>query len=579
MVVLWSNQFGGKMTVVVGINLSHDPESYLPTADGGVAIAIDGVVHYACAEERISRSKYDGGFSSSLQVGLQTLGLARQEIDLVGIVAFGQNVDKTLPCKLIDEVRAEVGLHPQLAYCHSHHEGHAWSSIGQLGVKDALIAVLDHTGSIIDSDSIGLNGARAEQTSYYLWRNEKLVLVARDHDGPDEVGYGRMYSKVTRYVGFDSYHDAGKLMGLSSFGNASRIGDIPHAYYCSRGASEVTSITDDLYSADGLKDLSQWLGDNGAKLSYQHPWQRGNITAEGADLASWCQHSLETSVLRRIQPLVERYCPGEVAICGGVALNSVLNGVLSRELPVEVRIPNSPGDAGLSLGALQFAEWTSQKRYVQGRTAYTGPSYSAIAVEQALALLDPNVYEVTKLDNPISAAASALAQGLVVGWFRGRSEFGPRALGNRSILCAASHPWIRERVNGFVKKREWFRPFAPAVLSDQAADYFEIDSNGSSNMMKAVRVRNLAKQVVPSIVHVDGTARIQTVAIEDNPDFYELISAYMALTGVPVLMNTSFNEGGRPLVESPTDAVTAFLNFGSSMDRLYLENYEVRHVD
>ncbi|HEY4558269.1 MAG TPA: carbamoyltransferase C-terminal domain-containing protein [Enteractinococcus sp.] len=565
------------MAVFVGINLSHHPETGRPTADGGVAIAIDGVLRYACAEERVSRSKYDGGFQRSLHNGLTALGLTAADIDVVGLVGFGQQVDSQLPDALIEEVRAEVGTHARILYCSSHHEGHAWAAIAQLTISDALIVVIDHTGNIIEPASGEVDDSRAEQTSYYLWRNESLELVSRDHDGPGEVGYGRFYSKVTRYVGFGSYHDAGKLMGLAPFGIAERIGPIPEAYR-TVGGSEVTTITDDIFSEDGLADLSEWLRAHGAHRAYLESWPLADITAEGADLAAWGQRSLESSVLRRVLPLVREYVPEHVVVCGGVALNSVLNGVLARELPSKVQIPDSPGDAGLSIGALQFAEFAVGNGLLNGFSPYIGRQYMADEVRAALSLLDSVEYVITELEDPIGAAADALADGQVIGWFRGRSEFGPRALGNRSILCAASNPWVKEKVNGFVKKREWFRPFAPSVLTERADDYFEMGREDSPYMMKTVPARVGRKQEIPSAVHVDGTARVQTVSVDDNPDFYALISAYEHRTGVPVILNTSFNEGGMPLIESPADAIKAYVNFGAGMNRLFIENYEIRRA-
>lgn len=565
------------MAVFIGINLSHHPETGKPTADGGVAIAIDGVLRYACAEERVSRSKYDGGFRSSLHNGLAALGLTAEDIDVVGLVGFSQQVGAELPGALVEEVRAEVGSHARLLYCSSHHEGHAWAAIAQLAISDALVIVIDHTGNIIEPPSDKLDDFRAEQTSYYLWRDEKLELIARDHDGPGEVGYGRFYSKITRYVGFGSYHDAGKLMGLAPFGIAERIGSIPQAYESVAG-SEVTAITDDVFSEDGLVDFSEWLRAHGARRAYLEAWQLTDITAEGADLAAWGQLSLESSVLRRVRPLVEEYAPQHVIVCGGVALNSVLNGRLARELPSKVRIPDSPGDAGLSIGALQFAEQAVGNGILGGFSPYIGRQYTYDEVSAALALLDRTEYVITELEDPISAAADALAEGQVIGWFRGRSEFGPRALGNRSILCAASNPWVKEKVNGFVKRREWFRPFAPSVLAERAADYFEMDGADSPYMMKTVSARAERKHEIPSAVHIDGTARVQTVSIDDNPEFHALISAYEYRTGVPVLMNTSFNEGGMPLIEAPADAITAYVNFGAGMDRLFMENYEIRRA-
>ena len=566
------------MTVVVGINMSNHPETGKPTADGGVAIAIDNVVRYACAEERVSRLKYDGGFQCSLHNGMDALGITADAIDVVGLVGFGQQVGAELPSYLANEVRAEVGQQARLVYCSSHHEGHAWAAIGQLSLKDALVVVIDHSGSVIESAKGGLDGARVEQTSYYLWRDNCLKLVSRDHDAPGEIGYGRFYSKVTRYVGFGSYHDAGKMMGLAPFGATERIGLIPLAFESKEGR-ETTAVTDDVYSEDGLVDLATWLRDHGSTHPYLKAWDFGDITAEGADLAAWGQLSLESSVLRRVRPLVKEYAPAHVIVCGGVALNSVLNGLLARELTSDVRIPDSPGDAGLSVGALQFALRATGNELLSGFTPYIGRQYTAGEVQAALSSLHSDDYMVVKLDNPISAAADALAQGQVIGWFRGRSEFGPRALGNRSILCAASNPWIKEKVNGFVKKREWFRPFAPAVLAERADDYFEMGGSDSPYMMKTVFARADRKHEIPSAVHVDGTARVQTVSLEDNADFHALIAAYERRTGIPVLMNTSFNEGGMPLIETPGDAVKAFVSFGAGMDRLYVENYEIRRAN
>lgn len=565
------------MGIFVGINLSNHPETGLCTSDGGVAIAIDGVIRYACAEERVSRSKYDGGFQRSLSNGLAALGLTPDDIDAVGLVGFGQQVTAPLPDFLEAEVRAQVGPKPPIFYCASHHEGHAWAAIGQLTLHDALIVVIDHTGSVITPAADGrLDNASCEQTSYYLWRDDELELVGRDHDGPSEVGYGRFYSKVTRYVGFGSYHDAGKLMGLAPFGVVGRVGS-PMAYKSIDGA-EVTAITNEAHSEDGLADLSEWLGTGGARPEYLTAWSMADITAEGADLAAWGQYSLNVSVLRRVQPLVEQHRPRHVIVCGGVALNSVLNGLLDRELSADVRIPDSPGDAGLSVGALQFVQRTSGNGLLKGFTPFLGRAYTDEELRQALTGLDREKYVVRELDDAIAAAASALADGLVIGWFRGPSEFGPRALGNRSILCGASNPWVKEKVNGFVKRREWFRPFAPSILAERAGDYFEMGNADSPYMMKTVPVHAHRKHAIPSAVHVDGTARVQTVSADLNPDFHALITAYDTLTGVPVLLNTSFNEGGLPLIDSPDDAISAFVNFGAGMDILFLGSYAIRRA-
>jgi carbamoyltransferase len=290
------------MVVSVGINFSHHPETRKPTADGGVAIAIDGELRFACAEERISRHKYDGGYRRSLAFGLQSLGLTADDIDVVGLVGFGTLAGGELPDWQEEELRSVIGPRAQIQYCNSHHAGHAWSAIGQLSVQDALVIVIDHTGSTIEQAPSGLlDDARCEQTSYFLWRDRKLTLIARNHDGFGEVGYGRFYSKVTRYVGFTSYQDAGKLMGLAPFGVSARVGDVPEAYEPVPGG-ESTTITNNKFSEDGIADLTEWLHANGAGADYLEAWPVGKVTTEGADLAAWAQRSLETSVLRQAEP-------------------------------------------------------------------------------------------------------------------------------------------------------------------------------------------------------------------------------------------------------------------------------------
>ncbi len=559
--------------VVVGINNTyfHDIGDY--SSDGNISIMINGKIVMSISEERVSRKKYDGDFRRSLSYALSKLNLLKDSVDEVVMVGFAQYVNEKIEDSvLVKQVYEYFERTIPITFLSSHHEGHAWTAIAQSGLQNCLIAVLDHSGSILEyGDNQRLDNSSVEQTSYYLWDGDRLRLIARDHDGNGALGYGRLYSKVTRYIGFGSYHESGKTMGMASLGARYSFEQKEEAFLCDKG-EEKSVITHSYYSDDGLTDLTVWANDNLSK-KISGPYDISNIREEQIYLAKWVQYSLEQSVLRKIKSLLKEYNVETICITGGVALNSVLNSRIERETGKKVFVPSAPGDTGLSYGALAYYFYlkTGQAPFF-GESPFGGPLYSE---EEIVSVLENTEHICFKKSIHIEEdAAKLLHEGNIIAWFQGKSEFGPRALGNRSILASARNPWTKEILNGMVKRREWFRPFAPSVVKEKVYEYFNVKNTDFDYMMKVSDIKEFAKAVIPSAIHFDDSARLQTVSKNLNHKYYTLLKKFEELGNPPVLLNTSFNLNNMPLVETPNDAVECFLK-GDFIDCLVIGDYIV----
>jgi carbamoyltransferase len=238
-------------------------------------------------------------------------------------------------------------------------------------------------------------------------------------------------------------------------------------------------------------------------------------------------------------------------------------------------IPSSPGDAGIALGAAAWYFWQKNGQVPKwGANAFLGGSFSNQEIEEAIKA-NTDGFTVKLCDNQTNRAAECLARGEIIGWFQGTSEYGPRALGNRSILANPRNIWTKDLLNHQVKGREWFRPYAPSVLMDKANIYFHLKENEEVPfMMKIAKVKKQAYNDIPSCVHVDGTSRLQTVRREINTLYYELLSSFEKLTGIPVVLDTSFNLSGMPIVETPSDAINCF-KMSPYFDHLFIGNYQI----
>ena len=559
---------------ILGVNCTRQQDGRL-TADGNVAVYVDGRIVFAVAEERVTRRKYDGGFVAGLRYALDRTGISADELDAVAVVSFGQPIDQAAEIgrRISDEIIGALGADVEVDYVASHHEAHAYSAAAQAGVDRGIVAVLDNTGSMLGSRSSGVFWEnRFEMTSYYLLADGRLSLIARDHDGPGAVGYGRAYSKVTRYIGFQSYQESGKTMGLAALGTGSRFGDL-RLFDGGAGPMSTTMRT----SENGLADLEEWFAAQGRPL----PGARSPgtpIRPVDVELASWIQRELEDSVIERLADLVIRHGVEHVCVAGGVALNSVMNRRIADELKLKsVFVPPSPSDTGLALGAVA-AHVACRTGFLPRweATPFLGGSFAEDEIGGAVKAFGDDLV-ARRCDDVARAAAEALVRGEIVGWFQGASEYGPRALGHRSILADPRNHWQKDVLNHQVKMREWFRPYAPAVLATHADRYFDLGDKGAEVpfMMQVAPAREAAQLDIPACVHADGTSRLQTVSPEDAPLFARLIEEFGEISGVPVVLNTSFNLAGMPIVETPTDALRCLIE-ANRLDRVFIGGFDVR---
>ncbi|MFO0646041.1 MAG: carbamoyltransferase C-terminal domain-containing protein [Polyangiales bacterium] len=553
----------------------------LPIDSGGSALIADGVVVGALAEERVTRRKHDGGYRRSLDALLEHAGLAPDDVDFYYLSFYGSPL--TPPAAIVEHHLRDLGLErspERLVIVPSHHLSHAASSFFLSPFDEALVMVSDSEGSELAARPAAEAATGwCERNSYYIARHNQLHLLERDFEGPGAIGFGKAFTRFTRYVGLGDYHAAGKTMGLASYGQLSpALGDLD--LFTQDASGRLTSALGTTPETGG--GIRRFFADRGVSIP--------PLGAAGAyeaqpyrDLAAFVQHQLCKWAERRLSPLLERTGLRKLCLGGGVALNSILNSHLEEVLGVEVFVPPYPSDEGQALGnaLLGYIEQAGLARNpLQPAARFTdfaflGPDYKAARVE-AVAVSARGHWTVERPADLSDAVAALLASGRFVGWFQGRSEYGARALGNRSILADPRDPETSRRLNR-TKGREPFRPFAPSVLAPHAKEYF--DRSGSpllAHMLGVSRARADRAAEIPAVVHVDGTARVQVVSREDNPRFYDVIAAFHARTGIPMVLNTSFNAAGEPIVESPEDALRSAE--AMRLHALVLGDFVLRHA-
>ena len=417
-----------------------------------------------------------------------------------------------------------------------HHQIHQRQAFWQSGFERAAVLTLDSSG---------------EPLKRYSGRTLAGTLTSMDASGrSSELGHllfpesspGLLYEVATHHVGFH-LGDEGKTMGLAPYGS-------PDLY---RRLLPLLHLHD-----DGTFDFIPHTEFQALLEDYVPERAQGEeISPRHQDIAFAAQALIERIVCNAFEVVMRRAGCRKLAYAGGVALNSVANGIAFRETqPEALYVCPNPGDTGHALGCVLFgayeiAGWpVPLKEIPEG----IGPMYST---DEMLTLAQSSSFEVCVPDDQATELARCLANGYITARFAGGAEFGPRALGNRSILCDPRRPDMKDYLNSRVKHREGFRPFAPAVLEERAAEWFEL-SEPSAFMLRVVPVRDHARDVIPAVVHVDGSCRVQTVAPHDNPGFYSLLRAFESITSVPVLLNTSFNVAGKPIVETPQDALNCF---------------------
>lgn len=568
--------------LVLGINAYH--------GDASAALFRDGRLLAAVEEERFTRVKHAGGFPvQAVRWCLESNGVRPDELDHVVIprkrsahivrkalwalrlphLALGRSwtwkrfgdIAETLAYAL-DSPAAD--LNAELHFV-EHHVAHVASSFYSSPFKDAAVLSLDGLGDF----------------SSMLWgtgRDTELSI-----DGyvffPHSLGF--YYSAITQYLGMWKYGDEYKTMGLASYGQPKyaeefqRIAHAGHGMDFKLGLRYFTHHRDgvDMTFADGEPSVGKLFSD---QLEYDlGPARKAGAPVEEhhQDVASSLQWQLEEIVLTLIDRLHSETGLKDLCYAGGVAFNCVANGKVRERTPFEgVYIHPAAGDAGLAVGAAQYVyhHVMGHPRVAPIEHAYWGPENPPDRIKEAL---DGRGLSYRELDVPSLAEETAkrIADGKVVGWYQGRSEWGPRALGNRSIVVDPRRADMKDTLNQRIKHRETFRPFSPSILEESVGEWFESDAP-SPFMLMTYPVREEKRELIPAPTHVDGTGRLQTVSRDTNPAYHELISAFHRLTGVPVLLNTSFNES-EPIVNSPEQALDCFGRTG--MDALAIGPYLV----
>ncbi len=557
--------------VTIGINYgSHESSA---------AIVKDGKVVFAAAEERFTRIKQDSSFPVlAIKAGLKETGLRDTDIDVVTLswpLALGDILHdiklfatgdfarnwsraKKLIAQALQypnrrrrvQYRYEsVFAPPKQGYVFSdHHAAHALSAFYLAENEDAVCVVFDGRGP-------------TEATT--IWRlvdgkPEKLF----ERSFPDSLGV--MYANVTRLLGFKPLSDEWKVMGLAAYGKP--VADL--GGFVSKNDWELRFKGRDFLPAKD-NDPSPF------EKTFQAFARREDEAIEGKhmDFAASAQLACENAMLAYVERAVKITGSPDVCLAGGVALNCKANGEILRQPCVRnLAVQPAAGDDGTAIGAALMGSLRQGVAICRDpdAPAYLGTGYGEAAIE---AVLKRAKIRYERPADLVGEVAACLAKDQLVGWFQGRMEFGPRALGNRSILASPTKEENRDRVNEAVKFREMWRPFAPAVMHEHGGLYFE-DYRMSPYMILSFWATAHARQAIPAVVHADGSCRVQSVTGQNNPLFHRLLKAFAGQTGVHVLMNTSFNLKGEPIVESPLDALRTF--YSSGLDVLALGPFIVR---
>lgn len=552
--------------------------------DAAAALVIDGELIAAAEQERFSGRKHTGEFPiDAIRYCLAAGGLALGEIDEIAHgfdYAPYRNLYQNVPATanlyervfsreaLLEQIRRDLpGFPPEKVFPVGHHLAHAASAAWTSGWDECLLVVNDAMGEV-------------ESVSVYDFHDGQMEKI-RTIGANDSIGI--LYSLITLHLGFDFNSDEYKIMGLAPYGDPARFRSLFEQAVELRGDGTVRipmlHLNRTYEERENYTATRAWLDEH--LVRRRHPNEA--IQSIHEDVAAALQECLERVVLHICRHFREETGLRRLALAGGVALNCTANGLLVRSgLFDEVYVQPVAGDDGTALGAALYRTSLAQPLTSRRMPApLYGPAYSESAIEAALRRYDGRVSwrRFDSVDSTCDCAAQLIAEGRVIAWYRGRMEYGPRALGNRSILADPGHPEMRDRINAMVKKREAFRPFAPACAVEEADRWFEVaPGTDLPYMITVVDVRPEVQGSLPAITHVNGSARLQTVSRQDNPDFHALLRAVGRKTGRQMVLNTSFNVKGQPIVNSPEEAIETFL--GTGIEFLFLENFYVtRAVD
>ncbi len=556
--------------LILGLNMFH--------ADASAAVIQDGKILFAIAEERLNRIKHYAGFPSlAVKACLNAVGAKVSDLDHV---AVGQDTDANLarkvqyalanPAQILNFIRLRqrkeklrdirslltesLPCEPAALKFQEHHVEHHLAHLASAYFCSHWehAAGFSYDGS---GDFVSAMAAKCEGNNIQVLGRTFL---------PHSLG--SFYTMICEFIGYKHYGDEGKVMGLAPYGNPSLYEKIAPVVQPKDGSYELDlSYFQPLGSNQGMQ-----INPDGTVRLAPH-FSQHMVKAFGAprqpfsefrqrdmDLAYAMQRRFEEIFLNSLNQLHARVPVEGLVMAGGCALNSVANGKIFSETPFcRTWIQPAAGDEGLAIGAALYAYHSvlKQPQRQEMKQAYLGPEFSRERCEAALKQAGVEYRELQR-EPLLDAVSSLLAAGKIVGWHQGRMEWGPRALGNRSILAHPGLPDMKDRLNARIKQREWFRPFAPSILAERQAEYFEHD-HPSPFMLHVYKIRPEKRAQLCAVNHVDDTGRLQPVSHNENPLYCDLIRHFERKTGIPVLLNTSFN-ANEPIVCTPEEAIACF---------------------
>jgi carbamoyltransferase len=556
--------------LILGLNMFH--------ADASAAIVLDGEVKFAVAEERLNRHKHFGGFPSlAIRACLDAVGANISDVEHV---AVGQDSDANLAKKVQYALANPAKI---LNFIRLRQRKEAMRDVRTLIAKALDVDAgklrfqehhLEHHIAHIASSYYCSPWDKAAGFSYDGSGDFVSTMMARCEGNDIEVlnrvflphSLGSLYTMICEFIGYTKYGDEGKVMGLAPYGKETYRAEIDRIvspknggfqldldYFRPLGSNQGMQVL-----PDGTVRLARHFSDHMEKKFGKPREPHTEITQRDMDLAYGLQHRFEEIFFHLLNGLHKQVPSEDLAMAGGCALNSVANGKLFDRTPFRrTYIQPAAGDEGLAIGAALHTchSVLKQPRRHELKSAYLGPEFSESHIQSFL----QNVgLQYEKLDRTalLDTVSEQIALGNVVGWFQGRMEWGPRALGNRSIVAHPGLPNMKDVLNARIKHREWFRPFAPSIMADYQHEYFEHD-HPSPFMLHVYRIRPEKRAVLCAVNHVDDTGRLQSVTREENSLYYDLIAAFHRKTGIPVILNTSFNEN-EPIVCTPEEAIDCF---------------------
>ncbi len=570
-------------TIILGINAYH--------GDSSACLLINGKLIAAIEEERLRRIKHWAGFpSQAIAYCLKESGVDPKNVNHI---SYSRNPKANLHKKILTALKQRPNLQfikgrlanlsklqssdqnisnalgidvrdtkPRVHYI-EHHLSHSASAFLVSPFEEAAVVSIDAFGDF--RSALLSKGQGAHITPF------------SSVDYPHSLGL--LYTAITQYLGFPFYGDEYKVMGLASYGSPTYIDELRNMISNISSGKFRLNLKYFRHTTTGVETTWNNCAPEVGKIYSEYMERRlgparlpdEEINQKHKDLAASLQAVTEETyfhVLRHAQYTTKQR---NLALAGGVAFNSVANGKILNNTNFEnIYIQSAAGDAGTALGSASYVQNVilDNKRTFVMSNSYWGPSYNDIEIENAL--IRHGVAFRRLSDNQLfHTTAAAIADGKIIGWFQGRVEWGPRALGNRSILVDPRRPDMPDILNDRIKRRENFRPFAPSILLEKTSEYFE-QSYPDPFMLKVYKIKEQKRPLIPAVTHVDGTGRLQTVSRSDNQRYWTLIKEFEEITGIPILLNTSFNEN-EPMVCNPDEAIECFQR--SQMDILVAGNY------